>query len=168
MASPSDPQPARLAGERRVRRTDPVSCSTPAWRKTSRSVCRAEQSEADRLQRALVAAGLEELACTLPDGVWTGLGERGARLSGGQRQRIGIARALYRDSSVLVLDEATAGLDGIAERELVRTLAKLRPEFVTVIAIAHRMASVRDCDMIYEIDQGRVVDAGSFDELVRR
>ena len=126
-----------------------------------------EQIEADRLQRALGAAGLEELACTLPDGVWTRLGERGARLSGGQRQRIGIARALYRDSSVLVLDEATAALDGIAERELVRTLAKLRP-FVTVIAIAHRMASVRDCDVIYEMDHGRVVNAGSFDELMRR
>lgn len=74
---------------------------------------------------------------------------------------------MYRNSSVLVLDEATAALDGVAERELVRTLAKLRP-FVTVIAIAHRIASLRDCDVIYELDHGRVVSSGSFDELVRR
>jgi ATP-binding cassette subfamily B protein len=102
----------------------------------------------------------------VPDGIEHRLGERGIRLSGGQRQRIGIARALYSRASLLVFDEATSSLDGWAEQDIVATLHALRGE-VTTIVIAHRLNTVRDCDLIYEFDAGAVVGRGTFEELRR-
>lgn len=100
----------------------------------------------------------------LPDGFDTVIGERGVRLSGGQRQRIGIARALYRDPAVLVLDEATSALDGLTEdavMDAIRTLSRKK----TIIMVAHRLSTVRDCDVIYLLEQGRVVAQGNYATL---
>ena len=91
-------------------------------------------------------------------------GERGERLSGGERQRLGIARALYRDPDVLVVDEGTANLDNQTEAVIVQTLAQLRGD-KTIIVIAHRLDVVRDCDQVYVLQRGRLHHAGRFDEL---
>lgn len=101
----------------------------------------------------------------LPNGYQTIVGERGIRLSGGERQRVGIARALYHDPEVLVLDEATSSLDGITESvvlEAVNNVAKLK----TIIIIAHRLTTVKNCDIIYLIDKGKIVTQGTYDELM--
>jgi len=101
----------------------------------------------------------------LPNGYQTIVGERGIRLSGGERQRVGIARALYHDPEVLVLDEATSSLDGITESavlEAINNVVKLK----TVIIIAHRLTTVKDCDIIYLIDKGKIVAQGTYDELM--
>jgi ATP-binding cassette, subfamily B, bacterial PglK len=119
-----------------------------------------------RLRAALAAARLDQLVASVPDGVEHRLGERGIRLSGGQRQRIGIARALYCRASLLVFDEATSSLDGWAEQDIVATLHALRGE-VTTIVIAHRLTTVRDCDLIYEFDAGAVVGRGTYEDLRR-
>jgi ATP-binding cassette, subfamily B, bacterial PglK len=117
-----------------------------------------------RLLAAARLAQLDEFVDSLPDKYEHKLGERGARLSGGQRQRIGIARALYTDASVLILDEATNALDGLTEQELIATLLRLRGRY-TVILIAHRLSSVRACDLIFELQGGKVTASGTYDEL---
>jgi ABC-type glutathione transport system ATPase component len=86
-------------------------------------------------------------------------------LSGGQRQRIGLARALYREPSVLILDEATSALDGVTEEEVMEAIAGMRDQ-VTMIIVAHRLTTVRDCDRIYLLDGGRVTDQGTYGELI--
>lgn len=103
----------------------------------------------------------------LPRGYETTIGERGVRLSGGQRQRIGVARALYRRPGLLVLDEATSALDNATEAAF---FAALKSDFgdCTVISIAHRLSTTTIFDRIHIVEQGRLVDAGSYDELLRR
>ncbi len=101
----------------------------------------------------------------LPQGYDTHVGERGLRLSGGQRQRIGIARALYRDPDVLFLDEATAALDNLTERAVMEAVANLGGR-KTVVMIAHRLSTVRNCDVIFLMEKGRVSASGTYDELV--
>jgi ATP-binding cassette, subfamily B, bacterial PglK len=120
----------------------------------------------ERLIAAAKYAQLDEFVASLPGGYAHKVGERGARLSGGQRQRIGIARALYTDSSVLIFDEATNALDGLTEQELVSTIARLRGRY-TIILIAHRLSTVRNCDLIYECDRGRVTGCGTYDGLLK-
>lgn len=102
----------------------------------------------------------------LADGYQTAVGERGLRLSGGQRQRIGIARALYRDPSVLVMDEATSALDGITEEAVMEALHGLSRK-KTIIVIAHRLSTVRECDVIYLLERGQIVAQGSYHDLMR-
>jgi len=102
----------------------------------------------------------------LPDGFETVIGERGVRLSGGQRQRIGIARALYHDPAVLIMDEATSALDGITEEAVMEALRNLSGK-KTIITIAHRLTTVKDCDVIYLMEQGRIVNQGTYDELLK-
>ncbi|NLX18333.1 MAG: ABC transporter ATP-binding protein [Desulfobulbus sp.] len=110
-------------------------------------------------------ANLDEyISKELPLQYETVIGDRGVRLSGGQRQRIGIARALYRDPKVLILDEATSALDGVTEEavmDALRTLSRKK----TIIMIAHRLTTVQPCDVIYLLEQGKIVDHGTFDEL---
>lgn len=100
----------------------------------------------------------------LPDGYNTKVGERGVRLSGGQKQRIGIARALYREPKVLVFDEATSAVDNITEREIVKTLKDIGKNR-TIIMIAHRLDTIRNCDCIYLMKEGAIIASGTFDEL---
>jgi ABC-type multidrug transport system fused ATPase/permease subunit len=103
----------------------------------------------------------------LPQGYDTPVGERGVRLSGGQRQRIGIARALYRDPAVLILDEATSALDNLTERAVMDAVANLA-HAKTIIMIAHRLTTVKACDTIFLLEDGRLAAQGTFDELVAR
>ncbi len=120
-----------------------------------------------RLSEAVRLAQLDELVETLPAGCEHRVGERGIRLSGGQRQRIGIARALYRAATVLVLDEATNALDGLTEQELMSTLGCLRGRYTTIL-IAHRMTTVRSCDLIFELENGKITASGTYDGLLER
>jgi ATP-binding cassette, subfamily B, bacterial PglK len=125
-----------------------------------------EAIDRDRLLATAKLAQLDEFVSTLPDGYDHRLGERGTRLSGGQRQRIGIARALYTEASVLILDEATNALDGLTEQELMATLLKLRGRY-TIILIAHRLSTVRACDFIFELDNGKIIGRGTYSELLK-
>ena len=117
--------------------------------------------------KVLRAVQLEELVIHLSQGLDTSVGERGVRVSGGERQRLGIARALYHNPEVLVLDEATAALDGKTEREITNVLNQLSGK-KTLIIIAHRLTTVRRCDRLYLMDQGKIVDSGTFDELAEK
>jgi len=119
------------------------------------------------LERAARIAQLHDfITHQLPKGYETEVGERGVRLSGGQRQRIGIARALYHDPKILIMDEATSALDNITEQTVMQAVNTL-PDDVTVILIAHRLTTVKNCACIYMLDQGRVVAQGTYDELVQ-
>jgi ABC-type multidrug transport system fused ATPase/permease subunit len=118
-----------------------------------------------RVREACREAELEDLIQSLPDGYDSVIGERGVRLSGGQRQRIGIARALYKRASVLVLDEATSALDDVTEARIIEAVQRLGRKY-TVLMIAHRLSTLRDCDMIYRLDQGRIVQQGSYGDVI--
>jgi ABC-type multidrug transport system fused ATPase/permease subunit len=125
-----------------------------------------EQIDDGRVRHvADVARILEFIETELPDGFDTHVGERGIRLSGGQRQRIGLARALYHDPKVLIMDEATSSLDGITEESVMEALFRLNDQ-ITVIMIAHRIVTVMGCDKIYLLEGGRIVDAGRYGELL--
>lgn len=125
----------------------------------------------DRRDQAAVerAAHLAELhdfvVGNLPQKYQTLVGERGVRLSGGQRQRIGIARALYRDPEVLILDEATSALDNLTERAVMDAVRNIGHS-KTIIMIAHRLTTVRDCDVIFFLENGVVAAVGSYDDLI--
>ena len=93
-------------------------------------------------------------------------GERGSRLSGGQLQRIGIARALYKNATVLVFDEATSALDGVTEQSVIEAIEELGSD-LTIIIVAHRISTVRHCDIIVELDAGQVVAQGSYEEMLK-
>jgi ATP-binding cassette, subfamily B, bacterial PglK len=121
----------------------------------------------DHLREAIRLAQLENFVATLPKGLDTVVGERGVRVSGGERQRVAIARALYRQPQVLIFDEGTSALDTITEAELLSALEPLRRNR-TVIIVAHRLTTVRECDRILLVDSGCIVDTGSFAELLER
>jgi ATP-binding cassette subfamily B protein len=118
-----------------------------------------------RAEHACAQAGLSEFITSLPLGLSTPVGERGIRLSGGQRQRIGIARALYKQASVLILDEATSSLDQDTEREVMQSLDSLGGG-LTVILVTHRLTTVSRCDRIYRLAEGKMVQQGSYEEVI--
>lgn len=118
------------------------------------------------VEKAARAASLHEfIVSELPLGYDTEVGERGVRLSGGQRQRIGIARALYHQPSVLMLDEATSALDSVTETEVTEAITKLSGQ-ITLIMIAHRTSTLIGCDVIHRLEQGKIVESGSYKTLM--
>ena len=126
-----------------------------------------QDTDPEMVEVAARAAHAHEFIVTLPDGYDTVIGERGQRLSGGQRQRLAIARALLRNSPILILDEATSSLDAESELLVQDALAKLmlnRTSFV----IAHRLSTVRRADLIIVLDKGRVMEQGRHEELLSR
>jgi ATP-binding cassette subfamily B protein len=119
----------------------------------------------DRVRQAAKRAQIAEFIENRPDGYDARVGERGVQLSGGQRQRIGIARALYKQASVLVFDEATSALDSATEQSVMDAIDGLDRE-LTILLIAHRLSTVRRCDTIVEIGEGRVIAQGTFGDLL--
>jgi ABC-type multidrug transport system fused ATPase/permease subunit len=122
----------------------------------------------ERMHYAIEQASLQAFISGLPEGVGTLIGERGSKLSGGQRQRIGIARALYKQTEVLVLDEATSALDNETEREVNEAINKLSKTDITILIIAHRITTLRECDRIYELSHGEVIAEHSYDDIVKK
>lgn len=156
-----------------------VFANLPAWQKQvavvpqevslldvsiAENVAFDEEVDQSQLMDAVERAQLHDLIADLPQGMETEAGERGTRLSGGQRQRIGIARALYRAPSLLVLDEATSALDNRTERKITDTIDGLKGD-VTVVVVAHRLSTVRHCDQLVFMEDGRVVAHGTFEDV---
>ena len=114
-----------------------------------------EDIDDNRVWEVLKEAQLDEFVRALPDGLDTGIGERGIRISGGQRQRIGIARALYEDPEVLVLDEATSALDNDTEAAIMESINRLHGK-KTLVIIAHRLQTIEKCDMVFRVENGQI------------
>ena len=123
------------------------------------------QIDLDQVKKVLKLAHLSDFISTLDKDIHTKVGERGVQLSGGQRQRIGIARALYHKAEVLVFDEATSSLDGITEKMIMEAIHNFSGK-KSIILIAHRLKTVKKCDRIFFIDNGKVVDQGTYQELI--
>ena len=118
--------------------------------------CADDEIDDAKVWEALKKASLDEFVRGLPQGLDTGIGERGIRISGGQRQRIGIARALYEDPEVLVLDEATSALDNDTEAAIMESINSLHGH-KTLVIIAHRLQTIEKCDIVYRVEDGRIV-----------
>jgi ATP-binding cassette subfamily C protein len=111
------------------------------------------------------AAQLEDFINKLKNGIETKVGENGVRLSGGERQRVGIARALYNNPDILVMDEATSSLDNRTEKYVMKAIKALKGE-KTIIMIAHRLSTVKECDSIFMMQDGEVIERGSYEYLL--
>lgn len=121
----------------------------------------------NRVEQALRQAELWDFVCSLEKGMETSAGENGKRLSGGQRQRLSIARALYKQPTILILDEATSALDVETEHRISTTIQNLKGS-LTIIAIAHRLSTLRTCDRLIMMEDGAIVDSGPYEELLDR
>jgi ABC-type multidrug transport system fused ATPase/permease subunit len=126
-----------------------------------------DEIDEESVVSAIRAAQLDVFVNRLSDGLDTLVGERGVRLSGGERQRIGIARALYNNPEVLVLDEATSSLDAETEHDVMKAVQALQGT-KTVVIVAHRLSTVEYCDRLYRLENSRVVDEGTFSEVMNR
>lgn len=121
----------------------------------------------NKLLKAIHVAQLTDVVESLPNGIDTMVGERGILLSGGQRQRVGIARAIYHDREILVLDEATAALDNETEKLVTDSISALSSNGkITLITIAHRLSTIKDCDNVYMLKNGEIIKSGKFDEVI--
>jgi ATP-binding cassette subfamily B protein len=119
-----------------------------------------------RLMRAVQDAAVSEFLPSLPNGLDTQVGERGDKLSGGQKQRVSIARALVRNPRILILDEATSALDNVSEYHVQKAIEKLVERQCTTFIVAHRLSTIRNADRIIVMDEGRLVEMGTYEELV--
>ena len=124
-----------------------------------------ERIDDSKIERAVKLSHIDDFIKDLKNGVETFIGENGVKLSGGQKQRIGIARSLYNDPQVLVFDEATNSLDGITEKNIMDSIDEFSGK-KTIIIIAHRLLTLKRCNIIYLIENGQIVDQGSYDELM--
>lgn len=121
-----------------------------------------------RLKQAIRQASLDSLINSLPEGLDTIIGEKGSRLSGGQRQRISIARSLYRNAAILIFDEATSALDNQTEQEVSEAIDSLSDSHKTIFIIAHRITTLRNCDRIYELKNGKISGIFTYRELLEK
>ena len=112
-------------------------------------------SDSKRITNVIKTASLDSFIKSLSKGVDTIIGEQGQQISGGQRQRIGLARALFSDSEILIFDEATSALDNFTEKEVIKSILKLRGK-KTLIMVAHRLTTLKECDVIYELNDGKI------------
>ena len=118
-----------------------------------------------KIKESIRQASLNDIVEKLPQGIDTFIGERGIRLSGGQRQRIAIARAFYFDKSVFIMDESTSALDNETEEEIVQEIKLLKGK-KTLIVIAHRHSTIKYCDIIHKLENGRIIETGKPDKIL--
>tara|TARA_Y100000590_G_scaffold470678_2_gene667684 strand:- start:1381 stop:3135 length:1755 start_codon:yes stop_codon:yes gene_type:complete len=127
---------------------------------------REEDIDDNLVLQAVEKANLSELLSKLPNGLETIVGEKGIRLSGGQQQRIGIARSLYRDPEILILDEATSSLDQATEKKIMNSVHVLKRK-KTLIIVTHRLSTVNECDKIFFINKGKIINQGTPKEVLK-
>ncbi len=120
-----------------------------------------EEISDERIWEVLHEAQIDEFVRSLPEGLDASIGDRGVRISGGQRQRLGIARALYHDPEILVFDEATSALDNDTEAALMEAINGFKDKR-TMLIIAHRLHTIRNCDVVYEIKDGKAIERKDF------
>jgi subfamily B ATP-binding cassette protein MsbA len=125
------------------------------------------QDQPELLRAVIHMAHLTEVVARLPNGLDTVIGEKGIKLSGGQRQRLGIARALYRQPDILLMDEATSHLDVHSEKEIQKALEECLQNFTTIV-IAHRLSTIKAMDKIIVLEHGAVAEEGTFEELLQK
>ena len=119
------------------------------------------------VKKSIKDADLSDYVFNLEKGLDTIIGERGIKLSGGQKQRLAIARALYKQASLIVFDEATSALDVQTESNVMGVIKNFTDK-VTIIIVAHRLETLKFCDILYEISDGKIINAGNFDELINK
>jgi ATP-binding cassette subfamily B protein len=119
----------------------------------------------ERVEKSAYNALISNMISELPDKYETRVGERGVQLSGGQRQRIGIARAFYKNANVLIFDEATSALDNSTEHNIMNSIKNL-DENLTILIIAHRLSTLKNCDEIVKLNKGQIVNIGSYEEII--
>jgi ATP-binding cassette subfamily B protein len=124
-----------------------------------------EDIDHERVKNACKIANIDNIISSWSDGYNSRVGERGVKISGGQKQRIGIARAIYKNASVLVLDEATSALDNETETEVMTSINQLSSD-LTIIMVAHRLSSLKNCSHIIKLDKGKISKIGSYEELI--
>lgn len=124
-----------------------------------------EDINLEKLKKCLEISNLNDFIKELPNGVNTIIGENGIQLSGGQKQRIAIARAIYHDVDFLVFDEATSSLDGVSERKIMDAIKNLSGQ-KTILIIAHRLSTLKNCNIIYFMNNGKIMDSGNYDYLI--
>ncbi len=125
-----------------------------------------EQIDLPKVKKAAGQANIDKFIEDLANGYETSVGERGVQLSGGQRQRIVIARALYKEAGVIIFDEATSALDDATERSVMEAIDSLDGD-LTLLIIAHRLSTLKGCDIIYRLDKGSIVESGSYEIMIK-
>ena len=118
----------------------------------------------DEINNAIERASLGEFVSTLKKGVLTKGGESGIKLSGGQKQRLAFARALLRNTPIIIFDESTSSLDNFAQEDIKKSIDNLKGKS-TIVIVAHRLSTIRNVDKIFFLDNGKIEDIGTFDEL---
>ncbi|MBQ8444154.1 MAG: ATP-binding cassette domain-containing protein [Clostridia bacterium] len=118
----------------------------------------------EQIYVCLAKASLSEFIVSLPEGLNTKVGESGIKLSGGQKQRLAIARALLRNSPIIIFDESTSSLDNFAQEDIKHSIDALKGQG-TIVIVAHRLSTIRNSDQIFFLDEGKILDIGTFDEL---
>jgi ATP-binding cassette subfamily B protein len=119
----------------------------------------------ERVKKCAEMAKLDETISNWAQKYNTSVGERGVKLSGGQRQRIGIARALYKNSEIIIFDEATSALDNDTEKAVMNSIEELSSD-LTIIIVAHRLTTLKLCDIIYELKNGKIHRSGSYNDII--
>ena len=126
-----------------------------------------ENATDEEIEKAIKDSYLKEFIDTLPNGIDTVVGESGIKLSGGQRQRLAIARALLRQTSIIIFDESTSSLDNFAQEHIKKCIDNLKGKS-TIVIVAHRLSTIKNVDNIFFLEEGKIVDEGSFDKLFKK